>query len=201
MWYAVEAVVLLVIFGFCMAGDSKGQEALLKAYNKGWTQGHAEGIALGGASENRRARLWRSLALDRARKAKQLDESARLLGEAIKTAMRERDEAQARLSASAPVPVPVIGTGETPTGCAPMWVNLEDEGWTWDDLARVLTERYDEPDLSELIRLLVERMPSLSASGQGDTCIGCEHDGEQDKWRPCSSCARNSHDNYESRKS
>lgn len=44
---------------------------------------------------------------------------------------------QARLSASAPVPVPVIGTGETPTGCAPMWVNLEDEGWTWGDLARV----------------------------------------------------------------
>ena len=49
--------------------------------------------------------------------------------------------------------------------------------------------------------LIVRLQARLSASGQGDTCIGCEHDGEQDKWRPCSSCARNSHDNYESRKS
>lgn len=40
-------------------------------------------------------------------------------------------------------------------------LNVNDEEWTWDDLARELTKRFGIPDLSELVRILEEKKPGI----------------------------------------
>ena len=88
----------------------------------------------------------------------------------------ETDKIAAILREAFPAPsvqgkvLPAIGNGATPIGRTPLWVNFEDESWVWDDLAKLLTDRYKEPDLSELIRLLQERNPELlpAPSAQGE---------------------------------
>jgi hypothetical protein len=40
-------------------------------------------------------------------------------------------------------------------------LNVDDESWTWDDLARELTGKFKIPDLSELVRILEEKEPGI----------------------------------------
>ncbi len=40
-------------------------------------------------------------------------------------------------------------------------LDVNDEKWIWDDLARELTGRYGIPDLSELVRILEEKKPGI----------------------------------------
>ena len=40
-------------------------------------------------------------------------------------------------------------------------LNVEDESWTWDDLARELTGKYKISDLSELVFMLEQREPGI----------------------------------------
>ena len=43
----------------------------------------------------------------------------------------------------------------------PTGLNVNDESWTWDDLARELTDNYCVIDLSELVNILELKKPGI----------------------------------------
>jgi len=92
---------------------------------------------------------------------------------------------------------PCIGGYLSPSGTPPMWINFENEDFTWDELAEVLAKRFGKSDIEELIRLLGERLnPDTEVS-----CRTCEHDGQQHLYRvACTGCGTEEESRNYSRK-
>lgn len=47
-----------------------------------------------------------------------------------------------------------------------MWINLENEDWVWDDLAKCLVDRFSFIDLSELLYLIQNRLEEKRVKGK-----------------------------------
>jgi hypothetical protein len=57
---------------------------------------------------------------------------------------------------------PVVGNADSPVGIDPAWVNFDNEGFTWDDLAQYLVGRFKNSDIEDLVFLLMQRCPSAA---------------------------------------
>ena len=58
---------------------------------------------------------------------------------------------------------------------------MEDEEWSWDDLAKALLEKFKPSELSELINMLFENAPEILEEVSGWTNVINEVNGRL-KW-------------------